>query len=319
MSLKQECVDMLNLIVKSLQEDSNYYDLEVDSYRDICQRTGEDITYSDCSDCDNCDIKCQYKTQIKVDVSFWDGGDCQYNFVFGRDPARYKGIQYIENRNQLIDELVALKKELEVYRNWCAEFGEKYDEYLNYAKQFAQKMKEKYLFFLPIQVELLPILFHTDYNYHNGKIDYTTHGNLRISGSQNVINIFCCMDCIEETKRTIRHEVLHYMLYIAGLKYKDDTAIFHYLCDEYDACAYKKMSTVEQELYIKLVDGINTLKEKTDINPKLKNNYDSACLSMLLAVGVGENDSTYEALCKNGNELFQLFSETQESDITGLP
>ena len=39
---------------------------------------------------------------------------------------------------------------------------------------------------------------------------------------------------------------------------------------------------------------------------------------MLLAVGAGENNSTYEALCKNGKELFQLFSETQESDMTGL-
>ncbi len=70
MSLKQECVDMLNLIIKSLQEDNDYYDLEVDSYRNICQRTGEDITYSDCSGCDNCYIKCRYKKQIKVDVSF---------------------------------------------------------------------------------------------------------------------------------------------------------------------------------------------------------------------------------------------------------
>ena len=318
MSLKQECVDMLNLIIKSLQEDNDYYDFEVDSYRDICQRTGEDITYSDCSGCDNCDIKCRYKKQIKVDVSFWNGGDCQYNFVLGRDSVRYKGIQYIESRKQLIDELAVLKKELEAYKNWCAEFGEKYDEYLNYAKQFAQKIKDKYLIFLPIQVELLPIIFHTDYNYCNGKIDYTTYGNLCIAGKQNVINIFCCMDRIEETKRTIRHEVLHYMLYIAGLKHDDDTAIFHYLCDEYDANAYKKMSNMEQELYIKLVAGINTLKEKTKIYPRLKNNYDSACLSMLLAVGAGENNSTYEALCKNGKELFQLFSETQESDMTGL-
>lgn len=43
-------------------------------------------------------------------------------------------------------EMFSLKKELETYKDWYAEFGENYKQYLDYAKQFAQEMKEKYLF-----------------------------------------------------------------------------------------------------------------------------------------------------------------------------
>ena len=47
MSLEQECIDMINLIVRSsYNEDDNYYELGTNVTRKICQKTGEDITYS---------------------------------------------------------------------------------------------------------------------------------------------------------------------------------------------------------------------------------------------------------------------------------
>ena len=99
------------------------------------------------------------------------------------------------------------------YKNWCAEFGEYYEEYLKYVKEFAKEVKEKYfLLFGLVQTDILPIIFHTDYNYRNGEIDYNTQGNLQVIEKQNVINVFCCMENADETRRTIRHEVLHYML-----------------------------------------------------------------------------------------------------------
>lgn len=54
MSLKQECVDMIKLIIEPLQDDDmKYYQLETDTYVYICRKTGEDITYSLCSECEN--------------------------------------------------------------------------------------------------------------------------------------------------------------------------------------------------------------------------------------------------------------------------
>ena len=48
MSLKREFIDMLHLIIDPLLEDEEgeYYDIEEDSYRDICMKyNGEDVSY----------------------------------------------------------------------------------------------------------------------------------------------------------------------------------------------------------------------------------------------------------------------------------
>ena len=166
-------------------------------------------------------------------------------------------------------------------------------------------MKENYLFFGRIQTDVLPIIFHTEHCYDNGKTNYSTMGNLHIAEKQNVINVFCCMRNEEETKRTIRHEVLHYLLYIAELKYADDTAIFHYLCGEYNANAYKEMGDTEQQLYDQLINGVEMLKDACNRNKEL--DYDLNYICMLLAVCTDEDNSTYDVLCKRGNEILQLF------------
>ena len=197
---------------------------------------------------------------------------------------------------------------MDEYKGWYAEFGERYDEYLDYAKEFAQEVKEKYfIIFGLVQTDILPIIFHTDYSQRDGKTDYATQGNLQIIEKQNVINVFCCMENVEETMRTIRHEVLHYMLYIAGMKYKDDTAIFHHLCVEFVAHAYKDMSEDEQVLFNQLTNAISMMKKIYSENNIPEENSTSNYLSMLVAVGCNEDNSMYEELYKNGMELFNLF------------
>lgn len=309
MSLKQECIDMINLITDPLKEkdEYEYYEIEENPIRDICQLTGEDVTYSDCDGCENCSHKCKYKKYVRVDVSFWDGADCQRNYVFGNKQTECKGICRIKNRKQLMTEMAKLKKELESYKDWCSEFGERYDEYLSYAKEFAQEVKNKYyLLFGLVQTEILPVIFHTDYNVRDGVIDYRTLGNLQIAEKQNVINVFCCMDDVEETKCTIRHEVLHYMLYIAGLKYKDDTAIFHHFCKEFDASAYKEMGESEQTLYDRLSNAIPMLDELLKSEILTEESYESNYLSILMAVGSDKDNSLYGKLYENGMEILEL-------------
>ena len=143
MSLKKECMDMIHLIVDPLQEKDEYayYDIEMDSIRDICQLTGEDVTYSDCYGCDKYSNECPYKKTVKVDISFWNGDDCQYNFVFGNNKTECYGVCRIKNRKQLMDKMVNMKKELEKYKDFYSEFGERYDDYIDYAKKFAQEVQ----------------------------------------------------------------------------------------------------------------------------------------------------------------------------------
>ncbi|MSS63703.1 hypothetical protein [Velocimicrobium porci] len=310
MSLKQECIDMINLIIEPLKKnDYDFYDLETDSIRDFCEKTGEDITYSDCQGCENYGKDCPYKKTIRVDVSFWDGADCQRNYIFGNNQVLGKGICSIKNRKQLMSEMLKLKSELEEYKNWCAEFREYYEEYLKYAKEFAKEVKEKYfLLFGLVQTDILPIIFHTDYNYRNGEIDYTTQGNLQIIDKQNLINVYCCMDNVEETKRTIRHEVLHYMLYIAGMKYKDDDAIFHYFCGEFDAHAYKDLKSDEQDLYDQLTNALSMMEKIFQEKNISEEKYTSNYIAILIAVGCPEDGEAYE----NGMELLKLFKIKSE-------
>lgn len=320
MSLKQECFDMIKLITEPLKKNEyDFYDLEMDSIRDFCEKTGEDITYSDCYDCNNYGKDCPYKQyDVKVDVSFWDGADCQRNYVFGNKLAQSKGIRVIKNRKQLMDEMSKVKKEIETFKDWYAEFGEHYDEYLEYAREFTDEVKKEYLFFGVVQTEILPIIFHTDYNQCNGEIDYKTQGNLQIVEKQNVINVYCCMENIEETKRTIRHEVLHYMLYIAGLKYKDDTAIFHHLCEKFDANAYKDMGDEEQMLYDRLSNALSMIKAVFDEKDMPNETYMHNYIAMLLAIGCDEGNSLYKKLRESGEKVMK-FLELEECSCITIP
>ncbi len=263
MSLKQECIDIINLITEPLKKDEyDLYDMEIDSIKDICELTGEDVTYGDCFDCEHYG-DCPYKKHIKVDVSFWDYADFQRNYIFAKKASVSKGICYISNRKQLISEMSNFKKEIEIYKDYYAEFGEKYSDLMEYAKDFGEELRKEYSFFENVSTEILPIVFHTDFAKDSvGKTDYATKGDFVNKGKQNVINTYYCMEDIERTKQNIRHELLHYFLYTSDMKHSDDDAIFHYLCSIYDAHAYKEMGEEEQAIYDKLVSAIPELEKK---------------------------------------------------------
>lgn len=263
MSLMQECIDIINLITDPLKSDEyDLYEIETDSIRDICQLTGEDVTYGDCFDCEHYG-DCPYKKHVKVDVSFWDYADFQRNYIFAKKPSVSKGIHYINNRKQLMTEMSQFKKEIEIYKDYYAEFGEKYNDFMEYAKKFGEKLREEYSFFENMSTDILPIVFHVDFAKDSeGKTDYATRGDFVSIGKQNIINTYYCMEDIEKTKQNIRHELLHYFLYMSDMKYSDDSAIFHYLCGVYDAHAYKAMGEEEQGLYDKLIVAIPKLEKK---------------------------------------------------------
>ena len=202
------------------------------------------------------------------------------------------------------------KKEIEQYKDYYAEFGEKYSDYMEYAKEFGEKLREEYSFFENMSTDILPIVFHTDFAKDSeGKTNYAKRGNFTSIGKQNMINIYYCMDDLEDTKRNIRHELLHYFLYMSDMKHLDDDAIFHYLCGIYDAHAYKEMGEEEQGLYDKLVSVIPKLEKKCkELNCK-DGAFNANRDCVLMAVGNTREDFASKDLFDYGMTLLNMTVE----------
>ena len=70
-----------------------------------------------------------------------------------------------------------------------------------------------------------------------------------IDASNSILN--------KKLKQIIRHEIIHYCLWLVGLPYEDDSLEFWCLCHVYDAGAYEKLSSENQkyyELFVELYD-----------------------------------------------------------------
>lgn len=62
-------------------------------------------------------------------------------------------------------------------------------------------------------------------------------------------------------KRTIRHELIHYYLYINDLPFADDTALFTAYCYLFDAGAYMPLSEEEEAKYQAFLKAIKDEKD----------------------------------------------------------
>ena len=114
------------------------------------------------------------------------------------------------------------------------------------------------------------------------------------------------MEDIEKTKQNIRHELLHYFLYMSNMKYSDDDAIFHYLCGIYDAYAYKEMGEEERTLYDKLTVVIPELEKKCkELNCK-KDAFSANRDCVLMVAGNGKEDFANTELFDYGMTLLNM-------------
>lgn len=327
MTLKQEFIDMLYLIVNPLlaKDENMLCDIEVDTCRSICTKyDGEDVTYG-CSyqcekDLDAC-MECPYCKTTKVDVSFSNCCDIMKNYCFRRKSS-IDGAASINNRKQLMKEISELKLEIEDTKERRAEFGNKYRQYLKYASQFMKKVKEKYIvLFEGVSTEIIPIVFHDDCSYEGENPDFSRMGSLNVinDSRQNMINIYFCIEDEEQTKQSIRHELLHYMLYLAGYKYEDDTAIFHYLCDEYDAHAYKEMPEEENKLYIRLKNALIGHEKRKQITHIKDLDFEMMINSMLIYIGMKENcedvPDLYRKVYESGKEAIETGEQLKDIDV----
>lgn len=323
MDLKQECIDMIRLITDPLAEKDDLYEYEIneDSYIGFCLETKEDDYSCFCCDCE------QYKecnrskiVHIKTDIELISpvlADDSNWYFVFGREEEYMElqgEIHYINTREELVSVMKGYKKRIEEFKDGYAGFGERYSDIMEYAKRFAEQIKAEHDFFKVINPEILPIVMHWDYrNDHQWGGNTFTGGDFQTCGKQSVMNIYCSMDAdTKDIKQRIRHEILHYCLFMVGLKNGDEEAIFHYLCGLYDARAYKEMTEGEQDLYDKLLKVKGIIKNEKSFTDEEKK---SAINLFVDTIGTKHEDMGSESYLSKAM-LFEriLCSESVASD-----
>lgn len=240
---------MLSLLNPNITEDSydEDYVIETDFFMEICKKTGEEITYSSaCSDCEYCSENCKYKLYKKVDLYLWSGSEDSRGYIFKKDSEHLNlsCIRYISGRKQLIEEMSKLKKEFESIKDGYANYAKRILEYKKYVVEFMDEVTKDFSIFENIEKDIIPVVFDEDYRKdHDWKKETFTGGDFHNVGVQSVIHIYDSWSRnIADMKQTIRHEILHYLLWcIAPLSNlcKDDSGVFHYFCKIYDAYAYK--------------------------------------------------------------------------------
>lgn len=61
----------------------------------------------------------------------------------------------------------------------------------------------------------------------------------------------------DKTKEDIRHELIHYFLFIHRCPHRDDSALFYAYCHIYDGGAYEKLSKKEESKYNEFIARLN--------------------------------------------------------------
>ena len=90
----------------------------------------------------------------------------------------------------------------------------------------------------------------------------------------------------KKLKQTIRHEIIHYYLWILGLPHDDDSLEFWCLCYVYDANAYQELS-VENQKYYEIFKSLYS-KHVADLQWNVKHLLTGQMISALGENSVGE-------------------------------
>lgn len=160
-----------------------------------------------------------------------------------------------------------MKQRVDEIKNAYAEYAEKIIELRKYGEKFLLQVQKDYPVFRTIETDL-PIVLSDFKKNENGKYKYDTGGDFCVNDIQLIVHIYDCWRDLDELKTTVRHEIIHYILFRIGVNNSDTGAIFHYFCNKYDAHAYKEMPDEEQDLYNSLMEYSS--KEISDMLEKIK-------------------------------------------------
>jgi len=150
-----------------------------------------------------------------------------------------------EQLTDICTEIVTRVFEMPQWTLWLYEAKKELTEY---AKDFAKQLKTEWgQLFEDVSPDFDVIIHSDDKKDAKGQHDFTTAGNVAPTG----IRLYSVYKPgkMDDYKQTARHEVIHYMLYWEGLQYADDSAMFWFFANLYDANPYKAKSEFETGMY----------------------------------------------------------------------
>lgn len=206
-----------------------------------------------------------YKTEYEL-IQFHES---EYHKCVLTDKQMYHEIKKLNN--------ILHGRTVNLYRYYLDPYR-KIEKLKTYAKDFLRIVKDD--FNLILDEEMLPInIYLEDEDDEEDEDEEEIEGTFCTNrvNRQLMIKIYCLKDDEyedeDEVLRTIRHEVLHYLLYCGYLKHKDNAGVFWALCEIYDAGAYEEMNTKEQKLYddfMYIYQNIDDLIQRLDFKESKK-------------------------------------------------
>ena len=255
MTLKQEFIDIITTIMDAhILQDSDKecpfgYTLDVDSEIVLLP----EHEYADASEWDPETRGEMLRIPVDIELYVNEIMDVSSDYIcFRKKPDRPElkdKIIYINTRKQMMEYIKSFILNLEQTTQDYKNYAEKIIELQDYVVEFVEQVKKDFPVFSDIDSSSIPITFRHDYRKDGDATLYNIAGDCYISRSTFCIRIFDCWTDLEKLKATVRHELLHYMLFLKGVGYSDDSPIFWYFADRYDADPYETMSEENQRLY----------------------------------------------------------------------
>lgn len=268
MTLKEEFKDMMKLIAPNITADSidEDYTIKENVVMALCDIDNNDVTDEiiACYECEHCNQGCcTHKHYQKVDIYLDSIEGLGVGYLFNRtldNPLFEKKVICIKNREELIKAMSAIKQNLDSFRDSYADYAMRVHDYKKYAREFTEKVINDFPVFENIDSDAIPIVFSGDFSSdHDWENEKYTKGCFYHTGLQTIIKVYDSWNYnIEGIKQTIRHEIIHYLLWMynpIGIEHLDECGVFQYFCNLYNAGAYAEMDDSNKELF----NMLNTL------------------------------------------------------------
>ena len=217
--------------------------------------------------------------EIQGDTIFISWLDGEYDYmIVSSDEENNTFITIDDGVDELVYKRVALNTK-EQFINLCKEIEDRvldmtikaahayfYRSYIEkYVTDFAQRLKEEWKCFKDVSLSSLPILI-TEQDPHD---DNGNYGNIEKAGTYKPYSGLITVNSVrrtdkEENERTARHEVIHYMLSVINLNYKDDSPAFWFFATIYDAHPYAEMTDENKIIFDALMKGYEADRDTFD-------------------------------------------------------
>lgn len=162
-----------------------------------------------------------------------------------------------------------------------------------------------------IENEILPLCFYNQMDEFLHSIDIgdrmTTHGGFCYAGKKQAyirIGIDTNNSILNKNfKQIIKHEIIHYYLWLVDLPFDDDSLEFWCLCYVYDGGAYEELSCEDEEYYKLFIEMFDTYACNLPMNAK------SILIGQMISeLGKTPIDDYKEFVIDIANKIKNLFS-----------